>query len=454
MKKTFIKTLILIILFLPFYPTNALTTGNVYTDSIGNTHYQFSDGTSGYSYNDSAGYTHYQFSDGLYGSAYTDITGSTHYYFDITQKNKYVGGTCLFPANFICTEEAQYQETYNRAAQGLSSCDQGGRESGSFSPSSESCTTEGREQQIMNGTYGPWLKMCQEHIDLYKTAKATYDKCIQNENEKWEKQAQAQLDLLKYQIDLQQKNADAINELLKQNTCPTKSSPNSDGNCVCDSGLVWNKQQTQCISCEEKYPNSHYSNSGCYCDDGYTLNKSTATCDKITINSTAEVTENKNDNENDNNENIIKKLETKNTDDTFEEEKKLSKNADTNLARKLKGRILLQVEKNGEAWYLNPDDEKKYYLGRPADAFNVMRNLGLGIKHSELENYLTSKFPIRLAGKTMLDVEQNGEAYYVNPIDLKGYFLNRPADAFRVMRELGLGITNDNVRKINVGETN
>ncbi|MBU4347586.1 hypothetical protein L6249_00105, partial [Candidatus Parcubacteria bacterium] len=60
--------------------------------------------------------------------------------------------------------------------------------------------------------------------------------------------------------------------------------------------------------------------------------------------------------------------------------------------------------------------------------------------------------PSRLSGKIMLDVEQNGEAYYINPKNLKGYFLNRPADAFSIMRELGLGITNSDVRKIDVGE--
>lgn len=99
-----------------------------------------------------------------------------------------------------------------------------------------------------------------------------------------------------------------------------------------------------------------------------------------------------------------------------------------------------------------PNNKKKYYLGRPADAFSIMRNLGLGIKHSELTNYLNSKFPSRLSGKIMLDVEQNGEAYYINPNNLKGYYLNRPADAFRIMRELGLGITNTDIRKIDVGE--
>jgi len=136
----------------------------------------------------------------------------------------------------------------------------------------------------------------------------------------------------------------------------------------------------------------------------------------------------------------------------IEEEKSLLAKIDSNLSNRVKGRILLQVEKNGEGWYVNPDDNKKYYLGRPADAFSIMRNLGLGIKHSELENYLNLKFPSRLSGKILLDVEQNGEAYYVNPDDLKGYYLNRPADAFRVMRELGLGITNNDIRKIDVGE--
>jgi len=134
------------------------------------------------------------------------------------------------------------------------------------------------------------------------------------------------------------------------------------------------------------------------------------------------------------------------------EEKKLVTKIDNNLSKRVNGKILLQVEKNGEGWYVYPDDKKKYYLGRPADAFNIMRNLGLGIKHSELASYLNAKFPSRLSGKIMLDVEQNGEAYYINPNDLKGYYLNRPSDAFRIMRALGLGITNNDIRKIGVGE--
>lgn len=119
---------------------------------------------------------------------------------------------------------------------------------------------------------------------------------------------------------------------------------------------------------------------------------------------------------------------------------------------KLSGRILLQVNQNGEAWYVNPDNEKRYYLGRPADAFALMRELGLGVSE---ENYNifknnSDKASANLAGKILLRVESNGEAYYVNPIGLKMHYLGRPADAFNVMRELGLGITDADLGKIEV----
>ena len=44
----------------------------------------------------------------------------------------------------------------------------------------------------------------------------------------------------------------------------------------------------------------------------------------------------------------------------------------SSLAPSNMGRIVLQVENNGEAWYINPADLKRYYLGRPQDAFDIM----------------------------------------------------------------------------------
>jgi len=114
------------------------------------------------------------------------------------------------------------------------------------------------------------------------------------------------------------------------------------------------------------------------------------------------------------------------------------------------GYILLQVEKNGEAWYVYPTDNNRYYLGRPNDAFAIMKKLGLGAKHDFIAN--TETFPSRLSGMILLDVEQNGEAYYIYPGDLRKYYLGRPADAFRIMSQLGQGISNVGLVDIPTGD--
>lgn len=59
--------------------------------------------------------------------------------------------------------------------------------------------------------------------------------------------------------------------------------------------------------------------------------------------------------------------------------------AGTNLAKSLAGRILLQVGSQGEAWYVDPLNYTRYYLGRPSDCFDIMRSKGLGITNSNLE---------------------------------------------------------------------
>lgn len=179
-----------------------------------------------------------------------------------------------------------------------------------------------------------------------------------------------------------------------------------------------------------------------------------------------------------------------------------------NFTEKLAGKILLQVESRGEAWYLNPGDYKRYYLGKPIDAFDLMRELGIGISNIDLNKIpigiikyndvdsdndgLTNRLEIAIgtnynmadtdndgysdfeeiqnnynpigAGKQLLDfgfseinlgkiflqTEKNGEAWYVNPKDNKRYFLGRPADALDVMKNLGLGISNINLGKISI----
>ncbi len=185
-----------------------------------------------------------------------------------------------------------------------------------------------------------------------------------------------------------------------------------------------------------------------------------------------------------------------------------------NLAQKLSGKILLQVESHGKAWYVNPTDYKKYYLNLPTDAFNLMRNLGIGITNKNLNkipigiikyndqdddndndglsndlenaigtdpqnndsdndgyndkievinNYnptgngkqnIDQNFTKQHLGKFFLQTEKDGQAWYINPTDEKRYYLKNPSNAFIIMRQLSLGITNKNIDKITTGYLN
>lgn len=183
------------------------------------------------------------------------------------------------------------------------------------------------------------------------------------------------------------------------------------------------------------------------------------------------------------------------------------------LVNNVLGKILLQVEEHGEAWYVNPADKKRYYLGRPEDAFEVMKKLSSGISNNNLsqlpvglevlptgvdtdndglvdvlekglltnwqktdsdddgyndftevsgdynplgsgKQYHNWNFARQQAGRIFLQVEGNGEAWYIYPNDYRRYYLSRPKDAFAIMRELGLGITNADLNKIAVGQIN
>jgi len=126
------------------------------------------------------------------------------------------------------------------------------------------------------------------------------------------------------------------------------------------------------------------------------------------------------------------------------------------MAERLLGRILLQVEQNGESWYVYPESKTKFYLGRPTHAFDIMRYQGLGITNADLNKIPRAgmddvgdiNIQQRLSGRILLQVELNGEAWYVYPDDLQRYYLGRPDDAFSIMRELGLGITDNDLNQI------
>lgn len=169
------------------------------------------------------------------------------------------------------------------------------------------------------------------------------------------------------------------------------------------------------------------------------------------------------------------------------------------VANNLLGRILLNVEGNGEAYYVNPDKGQKFYLKDGDAAFKMMRGFGLGISNADLSKIsvgVDSRFnqgdtdgdglsdslelalgtqpyqkdsdgdgytdgqevksgynPLgagaskkdsalatRLRGKIVLQVQSKGEAWYINPTDGRRYYMGNGKEAFEIMKYLSLGV--------------
>jgi hypothetical protein len=124
------------------------------------------------------------------------------------------------------------------------------------------------------------------------------------------------------------------------------------------------------------------------------------------------------------------------------------------IRERLKGYVLLQVEKNGEAWYVNPKDGLRHYMKDGSAAYEIMRKLGLGISEEDYMRLKEGNLDLRrrLLGKIMLRVKAKGEAYYVSPKDGSLVYLKDGAAAYELLRKYGLGITNGDLDAITKAE--
>jgi len=118
----------------------------------------------------------------------------------------------------------------------------------------------------------------------------------------------------------------------------------------------------------------------------------------------------------------------------------------------VRGRILIDVDQRGEAWYVHPISFQRYYLHTPENALAVMRALSLGISDANLMRIPEpgARWDIaydlkHVAGRILLRVENGGEAWYVDPVSMRRHRLGSPEDAMKVMVSLGLGITHKNL---------
>ena len=123
------------------------------------------------------------------------------------------------------------------------------------------------------------------------------------------------------------------------------------------------------------------------------------------------------------------------------------------LAVRLSGRIILAVQGNGEAWYVDPVNLKRYPITAP---YNIFSLVGVGVSNKDLakiplagsKDVGDKNFVARVKGKILLQVQGRGQAWYVNPLDGKKYSLDSTANILSLIKKFGLGISNANLVKI------
>ena len=185
--------------------------------------------------------------------------------------------------------------------------------------------------------------------------------------------------------------------------------------------------------------------------------------------------------------------------------------ANEGLVSRLLGHILLQVEDHGEAWYIDPIAKIRFYLANGPEAYQALRQFGLGITDADIlkipvgresrfeevdtDNDLLSDkmeeglgtnpnnqdsdgdgfwdgtevlsgyspygggmlqydeaLASRLLGRIVIQTEKQGQAWYINPVNGKRYYMKDGEAAYQIMRFLSLGITNNDLDQINIGD--
>jgi hypothetical protein len=117
------------------------------------------------------------------------------------------------------------------------------------------------------------------------------------------------------------------------------------------------------------------------------------------------------------------------------------------MGQRLQGRLLLQVEDGGRIWYVNPINLKRreVIFHKAVEGF---AQLSLGISNKDFEKIPSDKrMTERLKGRFLLQVENDGRLWYVSPQD--GKKINISSQNYRsVIKSLALGISNDDLFQI------
>lgn len=125
------------------------------------------------------------------------------------------------------------------------------------------------------------------------------------------------------------------------------------------------------------------------------------------------------------------------------------------LAKRFSGRFLIQTELYGRMWYVNPQNNQRYYINKGSQGYKDLLQLSIEISEKDLikipENKTQrgdAKLITRLNGK-VLRYSAKEQLWYLNPTT-KNRILIDPADPAKSLAKTAIGINNKNLAQISM----
>lgn len=120
------------------------------------------------------------------------------------------------------------------------------------------------------------------------------------------------------------------------------------------------------------------------------------------------------------------------------------------------GRILIDVPRPGDAWYIAPKTKERYYLGATVDAYATIVQLAVRVNGSDLAKIPISdsrergsaKLRKRLAGQFVMDMSNRGKLWYVSPRTLRRKALDEGVHPISSLLRFGFQTSQAELRQI------
>lgn len=104
-------------------------------------------------------------------------------------------------------------------------------------------------------------------------------------------------------------------------------------------------------------------------------------------------------------------------------------------AAKLSGKILLQVEQHGEAWYVDPNTQERHFLGTPQSAYSIFQSIAAPYPYIQISEVADQS----QAGRVIHNSEDS-MLYYIEPDTLHYKLIDSAEATFMLIKEQGIGV--------------